>query len=55
MLVHANVVPSSLIVSTMMMEEIGSFETSDLSKAYTVTSKKTPFFMVTAVKTSNLT
>jgi hypothetical protein len=31
-----------------------SSETSVLNKSHTITSQKTPFFIVTAVKTSNL-
>jgi hypothetical protein len=38
-----------------MKEAPGSSETSVFTKANGVTSQKTPFFIVTAVKTSNLT
>jgi hypothetical protein len=38
-----------------MMEAIYSSETSDLPKPHGVTSQKTAFFIVTAVKTSNIT
>jgi hypothetical protein len=38
-----------------MKEAPGSFETSVLQETRGVTSQKTPFFIVTAVKTSNLT
>jgi hypothetical protein len=38
-----------------MIEELISSETSVLTRATGVTSKKTPFFVVTAVKTSDLT
>jgi hypothetical protein len=45
LLVTANVVPSSPIFVTLMMEALSSLETSQI----------TPFFVVTAVKTSDLT
>jgi hypothetical protein len=45
LLVKANVVPSSPILVTLVTEALGS----------SVTSQKTVFFIVTAVKTSNLT
>jgi hypothetical protein len=48
-LVTVSVVPSSPILVTLMKEALSSSETSVL------TSQKTPFFIVTAVKTSNLT
>jgi hypothetical protein len=35
-----------------MKEAPGSYETSVLTRAHGVTSQKTPFFIVTAVKTS---
>jgi hypothetical protein len=38
-----------------MMEALSSSETSVLTKPHGVTSQKTPFFIATAVKTSNLT
>jgi hypothetical protein len=38
-----------------MKEALCSSETSVLTRAYGITSQKTPFFIVTAVKTSNLT
>jgi hypothetical protein len=38
-----------------MKEAPGSSETSVLKGPHGVTSQKTPFFIVTAVKTSNLT
>jgi hypothetical protein len=38
-----------------MKEAPGSSETSVLTRATDVTTQKTPFFIVTAVKTSNLT
>jgi hypothetical protein len=37
------------------MEVLSSSETSVLTRAHGVTSQKTPFFIVTTVKTSNLT
>jgi hypothetical protein len=51
MLLTANVVPSSLIHVTLMMETIRSSETLVLKRA---TSYVMAFFIVTAVKTSNL-
>jgi hypothetical protein len=48
LLVTANLIPSSPILITLMMEAIRFSE-------YGVTSQKTAFFIVTAVKTSNLT
>jgi hypothetical protein len=38
-----------------MKEAPGSSETSFLQEPHGVTTQKTPFFIVTAVKTSNLT
>jgi hypothetical protein len=38
-----------------MKEELSSSETSVLTRAHGVISQKTPFFIATAVKTSNLT
>jgi hypothetical protein len=38
-----------------MKEAISSSETLLLTETHGVTSQKTPFFIVTAVKTSNLT
>jgi hypothetical protein len=58
LLVIANVVPSSPILVTLMMEVLGSSETSVLTRLqepHGVTSQKTTFFIVTAVKTSNFT
>jgi hypothetical protein len=54
LLVTANV-PSSPILVTLMMEALSSSETSVLTRATGITSQKTAFFIVTAVKTSNLT
>jgi hypothetical protein len=53
-LVTACVVPSSPILIALMTEEISSSETSVLTEPHGVTSQNTPFFIVTAVKTSNL-
>jgi hypothetical protein len=55
LLVIASVVPSSSILVTLMKEALSSSETSALTEPHGVTSKKTTFFIVTAVKTSNLT
>jgi hypothetical protein len=49
------VTPTSPILVTLMMEAILSFETSVLKKLHDVKSQKTTFFIVTVVKTSNLT
>jgi hypothetical protein len=55
LLVTANVIPSSPILVILMKEALSFSETSVLTKVTTeVTSQKTPFFIVTAVKTSNL-
>jgi hypothetical protein len=51
LLVAANIVPSSLILSIRMMEAIRSSETSVLAKLDGVTSHKMAFFIVTAMKT----
>jgi hypothetical protein len=53
-LVTASVVPRSPILVTLMKEALSSSETSVLKQPYDVTSQKTPFFIVTAVKTSSL-
>jgi hypothetical protein len=55
LLVTAKVVPSSPILVTLMLEVLSSSETSFLQEPHGVTSQKTPFFIVTAVITSNLT
>jgi hypothetical protein len=53
----ANVVPSSPILVTPMMEALVSSEMLGSYKSHTdgVTSKKTTFFIVTAMKSLNLT
>jgi hypothetical protein len=48
-------VSSSPILVTLMMEALSSSETSVITEPYGVTFQKTAFFLVTAVKTSNLT
>jgi hypothetical protein len=55
LLVTANVVPSSPILVTLMIEALLSSETSALTKATRRTYQKTAFFIATAVKTSILT
>jgi hypothetical protein len=47
--------PSSPILVTLMMEALISSETSVPKEPHGLTSQKTPFFIATAVKTSNLT
>jgi hypothetical protein len=54
LLVTVNVVPSSPIFVTLMMQELSSSETRFLQEPNGVTSQNTAFFIVTAVKTSNL-
>jgi hypothetical protein len=51
----ASVVPSSPILFTLMKEALNSSETLVHRRATRVTSQKTPFFIVNAVKSSNLT
>jgi hypothetical protein len=51
LLVTANVVPSSLILSSLMMEAIGRF----LKQPHGMTFKKAEFFTVTTMKISNFT
>jgi hypothetical protein len=53
LLVKATAVPSSPILVTLMMEALSYSETSVLTRP--TTSQKTPFFIITAVKTSSLT
>jgi hypothetical protein len=55
LLVAACVVPSAPIVVTLMKEAPGSPKRRFLQEPHGVTTQKTPFFIVTAVKTSNLT
>jgi hypothetical protein len=55
LLVTVNVVPISSIPVTLMIEVLRSSETSVLQQPHGVTSQKTAFFIVTTVKTSNLT
>jgi phospholipid N-methyltransferase len=50
-----SVVPSSQILVTLMMEALNSSESRFLQESHGVTSQKTPFFIVTAEKNSNLT
>jgi hypothetical protein len=47
--------PSLPLLVTMMKEALSSSETRFLQEPYGVTSQKRPFFIATAVKTSNLT
>jgi hypothetical protein len=54
-LVRANVVPGSPILVTLMKEALSSSEMSFLQEPHGVISQKTPCFIVTPVKTSNLT
>jgi hypothetical protein len=55
LLVTASVVPSSPIFVTLMKEALSSPKRRFLQEPHGVTSQKTPFFIVTTVKTSNLT
>jgi hypothetical protein len=56
LLVTANAVPSSLIRFTLMMEARRSSETTVLTRAtQRITSQETAFFIVTAVRISDLT
>jgi hypothetical protein len=54
-LVTASVVPSSSILVTLMKEAINSSEMSVPTRATRRKILKTPFFIVTAVKTTSLT
>jgi hypothetical protein len=51
----ANVVPSPPILVTLMMERYVSPKHLSLQEPHGVTSQKTAFFVLIAVKTSNLT
>jgi hypothetical protein len=55
LLVTANAVPTSLIHFTPMMEAIRFFETSVITRATRRKIQEYELFLVTAVKTSNLT
>jgi hypothetical protein len=55
LLVTASVVPSLSTLVILMMEALGSPKRRLLQEPHGVTSQKTAFFIVTAVKTSNLT
>jgi hypothetical protein len=55
LLVKANVVPSSPILLTLMMEALSSSEMSVLTRTIWCKSQKTAFFILTAVETSNPT
>jgi hypothetical protein len=55
LLVTANVVSSSPILVTLMMGALSSPKLRFLQEPHGVTSQKTTFFIVTAVRTSNLT
>jgi hypothetical protein len=54
LLVAASVVPSPPFLVNMMMEALGSSETSTITRATRRNSQKTQFFLVTALRTSNL-
>jgi hypothetical protein len=51
----ANIVPSSPILVTLMMEALRSSEYQFLQEPQGVITQKAGFFIVTATKTSNLT
>jgi hypothetical protein len=55
LLVTVSVVPNSPILVTLMKEALSSYETRFLQEPRGVTPQETQFFIVTAVKTSNLT
>jgi hypothetical protein len=55
LLVTASVGPSSPILVTLMKEALSSSETWVLIRATRRNIQKTPFLIVTAVKTSNIT
>jgi hypothetical protein len=50
-----SIVPGSAILVILMMEALSSSETLVLTRATLRNIQKMPFFIVTAVKTSNLT
>jgi hypothetical protein len=54
LLVTANVVPIKPILVTLIMEVLRSPKRRLLQEPHSTTSQKTAFFIVTAVKTSNL-
>jgi hypothetical protein len=54
LLVTDNVVPSSLILVTLVKKEILSPKSRFLQEPHGVTSQNTAFFLVTTEKTSNL-
>jgi hypothetical protein len=53
--VKASVVPSTQILVTLKKEALSSSERRFLQEPHGVTSQKTTFFIVSVVKTSNLT
>jgi hypothetical protein len=53
--VTVNVVLGSVILFTVMMEMLRSSETPFYQELHGATSQKTTFFIVTAVRTSDLT
>jgi hypothetical protein len=55
LLVTANAVPTSLILSTLMMGRYAHPKCRFLQEPHGVTSQNTVFFVVTVVKTSDLT
>jgi hypothetical protein len=55
LLVTASAIPSSPILVTLMKEDLVPPKHRFLHEPHGVTSQQTPFFIVTSVKTSNLT
>jgi hypothetical protein len=55
LLVAVSVIPSSQILVTLMKGALTTSKSLFLQEPYGITSQKTPFFIVIAVKTSNLT
>jgi hypothetical protein len=53
-LAATSVVPVSPIFVTLIKEALNSYETSVLTRATRSNTQRTPFFIVTAMKTSNL-